>query len=130
MAVSRTTLEAQLKTNIVEIKWVRRIDVANRPVTRRALATNSRIILNTLPGKTLFRFTPPRQPNDLNTAQLNLVTYFDLFMLDYRNISCESATIKKIVPVATKEQQDEWWKFFDDNLKNMNVAQKLNFMNT
>lgn len=130
MAVNRAQLENVLKSNIVEIKWVRRIPKDGHSVTRRALATNSYGFLNSEPGRTIYRFSPPTQANILNTSALNLVTYYDLFRMNYRNISCESAQILKIIPISTPDQQKEWWAFFAKYTQSMNTADRFQFINS
>lgn len=130
MAVSRTLLEGALKNNVVEIKWVRRIPKTGHAVTRRALATNARSILNSDRGRKILRYVSPTQPNVLDTARLNLVTYWDLFRQDYRNISCESAAMSRIIPINTQEKIEEWWKVFDIFIRSMTPQQKKQFLDS
>jgi hypothetical protein len=130
MAVSRTLLEGALRTNVVEIKWVRRIPKSGHAHTRRALATNSRHILNSEKGYKILRYVPPTQRNPLDTPRLNLVTYWDIFRQDYRNISCESAIMSRVIPVNNQEKIEQWWQIFEIFLRSMTAEQKKQFIDS
>ena len=130
MAISRTLLESTLKSSVCEIKWVRRIPRTDYALSRRALATNSRLLLNTKRGASVFKYASPTQPNVLDTARLNLVTYYDLMRLEYRNVSCESAVLIKVFPLTDEKTLDKWWATFNRFIKGMSGDQKKQFMDS
>ena len=60
-----------------------------------------------------------------NPNTKNLVITWDIFMQNYRCINMAACDLLQIIP-ANKE----FWTFFNQKLAGMNVAQKINFMNS
>lgn len=130
MAVNRQLFENITKENVAEIKWVRRLPERGNTLTRRALATNNFNVLNSEFGLKVLRFRRPTQPNPIDQKAHNLVTYWDIFRGAYRNSACESLIMVRIWPVANEKQINDWWIYFRDNIRDMSIQQKIEFMDS
>ena len=129
MKIGRTALFMLLKENVVELKFHRRHKKPGWNDNRRMLCTTNTKILNSAPGRIALHFKPPHGPPPFNAANYNLVTAWDLFWQEYRNISCEACDVITVMPIKTTEEQDEFWQYFNHYLESMGGGQKTNFMN-
>lgn len=130
MKVTRPFLESALRSNVVELRFRRRNAKPGWKSYRRMLCTNAINILNSAPGRIALHFKPPSQPPPFVPASYNLVTTWDLFWQEYRNISCEAVDAITVMPVSTKEDIDKFWNYFNLYLESMAPGQKVTFMNT
>lgn len=121
--MTRTELENKLLTNVIDLRFVRRRPVAGKAPTRRILCTKSGDLLNSVNGRIALNYRAPSSPPDYDVKGKNLVTVWDIFMQDYRNISVEGVQVLNIIPA-----NDEFWKYFNENLRSMTAANKLAFM--
>lgn len=124
MSTSIGGLKTLLLTNVVELKFTRRTR-SPRAATRRMLATLNYQLLNSELGKTIFRFNQPTNSPPYNAGSYNLVTAYDLFMLDWRNIPVDSCEIVNLIPA---EPEVEFWEYFNKVLSKMTASQKAAFM--
>jgi len=125
MRVSQTALAALLSKNAVEIKFVRRRPVTGEPITRRMLATNDTILLNSSAGRTALNFKPATGHLKFNPQTKGLVLTWDIFMQDYRLVPAESADVVSVIPTTPPEQ---FWKYFSEVLSRMSTTDKERFM--
>jgi hypothetical protein len=125
VSLSSSSLQQILASNVIELVFVRRTPRKNKPPTRRMLATLNFNLLNSARGKNTFKFNPPSFPADFNASSYNLVTAFDLFMLDWRNIPANATEIVRVIPCSPEE---EFWLYFDTVLSKLSAAQKAAFM--
>ena len=116
-------LTSKLLTNVLDIRFVRRRPIKGKPLTRRILCTKSGELLNSLNGRMSLNYRPPANAPDYNPQQKGLVTVWDIFMQDYRNISPEGATILQEIPA-----DESFWKYFNEKLRPMSAADKMSFM--
>jgi len=124
----RRQLQGLMNLNVVEMVWTRRHLKDGYAPTRRALGTNNRTLLNSPAGRNILRFDrkggfPPYDP-----ADYNLVTYWDIFRQGYRNASCESLRVVKLIPLTSADEIRQWWGYFDLFIRRMNKAQRKAFM--
>jgi len=117
--------------NVVEVVAKRR----NRPPsfmakTRRFLCTNSYPLLNSIIGKTAFHFQAPTHPPPYKASAYNLITVFDLFRQEYRNINLDDYDILGAMPVKNEQEINEFWQYFTDVLLKLSAKDKIKFMNT
>lgn len=129
MKTSASDLKRILKTNVAEIKFIRRIPKSGASDSRRMLCTNCTTFLNSYAAKSVFNFNPPTSSPRYSDVSKNLVTTFDLFMQQFRNINASTAEIITVIPVASQAQQEAFWNYFNGNVINMNSQQKVSFMN-
>ena len=125
MKVSREQLKTILLNNVCEIRFVRRRPLINAPPTRRMMATLSYTLLNSTNGRLTLNFRPTIRPPRFNPAQKNLLTVWDIFMQDYRNVNCDDVEI-----VATIPANEKFWEYFAAKLQNMTPQQKLAYQNS
>ena len=125
MRVSQSALAALLSKNAVELKFVRRRPSTGDPLTRRMLATNDTILLNSSAGRTALNFKPASGHLKFNPQQKGLVLTWDIFMQDYRLIPAESADVISVIPTTPPE---EFWKYFSDSLSRLSTTEKERFM--
>jgi len=128
MALNVGFLDNVLKSNVVEIKFVRRHPKTGAALTRRALGTTDFRILNSDIGKTVFKFSPPTQRPAYNPTAHALSWYFDFFRLDWRSVSTESAVLVKLWPTTSPQLIEKFWIEFRDSISRMTPQQKIQFM--
>lgn len=127
---SYNTLQELLATHVAIITVIRRNPKPNRGPNRRFLATNNYLLLNSIPGKSVFHFKAPRQYPPFNAKSKNLITAFDLLMQKYRNINLETDKIIDMIPVRNEKELTEFWQwFYDSGLYRWNSGNKSAFMN-
>lgn len=94
---------------------------------RRMLCTNDRFLLNSAPGKTVLNYKPPSGSLGYNPKQKNLISTWDIFMQQYRMVSCETVDV---VSVIRSTPPEEFWKYFQQNVLRLQSQTKANMMNT
>ena len=124
MKVALPTLRALLEQNVLEVKFTRRRPKPNAPPTRRMLCTNSRQILNSIPGRETLHFRNTYKPPKFNPSTKNLIIAWDLFKQDYRMINCDNVTVIAQIP-----GNEEFWTYFTEVLYKMTPEQKTTFFN-
>lgn len=116
-------LNSLLANNVLDIRFVRRLPVKGRPMTRRMLCTKSNEILNSNNGLISLGYRPPVQAPKYNPESEGLVTVWDIFMQDFRNVPAETTLVLNTIP-----GNDKFWEYFNTNLRILSPQQKLNFM--
>jgi hypothetical protein len=124
MRVSLASLQTLQKSNVVEIKFMRRNFKPGSPPTRRMLCTGDLSLLNSPQGRVALNFRPAYNKPAYNPTPKNLIVTWDIFMQDYRMINMDACEMITVVPNAN------FWKFFNEKLALMSAAQKVIFMNT
>jgi len=125
MRISRSALDSLLKSNVCEVRFVRRRPRAGSSPTRRILCTKSHSLLTSTNGKVTLNYRSPSNPPQINEAMQNVVTVWDILMQDYRNISMDQCELINQIPA-----NEEFWEYFNESIYPMSGEQKLNFMNT
>lgn len=124
MIVQRAALDSILLNHVCDIRFVRRRPVAGKPATRRMWCTKSYNLLNSVNGKVSLNYRPPTHPKQVNESLKNVLVVWDIFMQDYRTVSFDQCDLIQQIPA-----DENFWKFFNDNLYIMSTEQKINFMN-
>lgn len=119
------TLNNLLRSNVLDIRFVRRRPRAGVPPTRRMLCTLDETILNSINGRTVLNYLPPGGGLPYTTQNKNLAVAWDILMQDFRMISAESVTIVEQFP-----GNDTFWEYFNTNIMPMDVDAKTQFMNS
>jgi hypothetical protein len=127
MRLGRAALAQLLMTNVVELRFRRRIEKPGVGDYRRMLCTNDRGLLMSQLGRNILNFEPARQPPKYNPAQKNLIITWDIFLQAYRTINCNDVEV--IAVINTSPDPKEWWQYFNESLLPMPAQQKLTFMN-
>ena len=125
MRVSQSALTKLLEKNAVELRFLRRRPIAGSPPTRRMLATNDGMLLNSAAGKTALNFRPASGRLKFNPTQKGLVLTWDIFMQDYRLVPAETVDVVSVIPTTPPE---EFWKYFSEVLSRMSGTDKEQFM--
>ena len=124
MQISRSGLDNLLRSNVCEVRFVRRDPRPGDGPTRRILCTKDLSILTSLNGRTTLNYRPPRGGMQINEALQNICVVWDIMMQDYRNVAMDSCTLIQSIP------GNEWWEYFNENIYPMSPGQKLSFMNS
>lgn len=127
MRLGRSALAQLLMTNVVELRFRRRIEKAGFGDYRRMLCTNDRGLLMSQLGRNILNFEPATQPPKFNPAQKNLIITWDIFMQNYRCINCNDVEV--VAVINTSPNATEWWKYFNESIAPMPAGQKAQFMN-
>lgn len=125
MIVGLSNLRGVLLNNVCEVKFVRRNPKPGKPSTRRMLCTNNAQLLNSVEGRTILNYVPPRQYPKYNPNQENLIITWDIIMQGYRTINCDTVDL-----ISTLEADETFWVYMREKISPMSVNEKINFMNT
>lgn len=123
MAVSVQNLNNLLLRNVLDIRFLRREPVPNKPTTRRILCTKSYDLLNSTNGRIVLNYKPPKNNKQFNESQTNACVVWDILMQDYRIVPADTATILEEIP-ANKN----FWTYFNDKIYTLSTEQKIRFM--
>ena len=127
MRLGRAALAQLLMTNVIELRFKRRIEKAGFGDYRRMLCTNDKGLLMSQLGRNILNFEPATQSPKFNAAQKNLIICWDIFMQNYRCINCNDVEV--IAVINTSPDPKEWWQYFNDSIAPMPANQKAGFMN-
>lgn len=118
-----------LQTNVVELRFRRRIDKPGYNDYRRMLCTNDRGLLTSQLGRNILNYDPPSgQGLKYNPAAKNLIPAWDIFLQNYRMVNCNDVEVVSVL--KTSPDSTEFWKYFNEKIIPMSANQKLNFINT
>ena len=112
-----------LANNVLDIRFVRRLPKRGMPATRRMLCTKSNELLSSNNGVISLNYRAPVQTPDYDPTAEGLVTVWDIFMQDFRNVPAESVTVLNTIP-----GNDKFWEYFNNELRLMTPQQKFKFM--
>lgn len=124
MQISRSGLDSLLRSNVCEVRFVRRDPRPGDGPTRRMLCTKDLSILTSVNGRTTLNYRPPRGGMQINESLQNICVVWDIMMQDYRNVAMNSCTLIQQIPAT------DWWEYFNENIYPMSPEQKLSFMNS
>lgn len=124
MQIARPALDSLLRSNVCEVRFVRRDPRPGDGPTRRILCTKDLSILTSINGRTTLNYRPPRGRMQVNEALSNICVVWDIMMQDYRNVAMDSCTLIQQIPAT------DWWEYFNENIYPMAPEQKLSFMNS
>ena len=125
MLVTQSSLAAILKNNVCEIKFLRRRPKPGKSPYRRMVCTNANRLLLGVDGRMTLNYTPPKGLPKFNPSQENIVVAWDVLMQDFRAISCDSCNLIRTIPA-----NEEFWKFFKEELLTMTAGQKTMYMDS
>lgn len=125
MLITQPSLAAVLRSNVCEVKFLRRRPVAGKPPFRRMLCTNANQLLLSVDGRLTLNYAPAKGPPKYNHAMKNVIVAWDVLMQDYRTINCVGVDLIRSVPA-----NEEFWKYFREELMLMTPAQKTMFMDS
>lgn len=124
-AWSHDSLVQILSEHICEVVFYARGD--GQP--RRMLCTNSKLLLNSIAGKTALGFEPPKGTGlKYIPAQKGLVVTWDVMWQNYRQIPIDSANVISAIPLRTEQEVDNFWLYFDKKLQKMGGMEKNSYM--
>jgi hypothetical protein len=89
------------------------------------LCTNAQTVLNSVDGRVTLNYKPAVRGLRYNPDQKNIVIVWDIFMQDYRCVSCDSCDLITSIPAGPT-----FWKYFRENLAKMTTAQKVAYMDS
>lgn len=125
MIVTRPTLEALLLSNVLDLRFTRRIPIAGKSPTRRMICTKSYELLNSTNGKIVLNYVPPKRGHQLNETKSNACVVWDILMQNYRVVSADEVEVLKQMPA-----NNEFWQTFNNEIYTMSTAQKIQFMDS
>ena len=125
MIVSQPSLEALLLSNVLDLRFTRRIPVVGKPTTRRMICTKSFDLLNSTNGKIVLNYRPPKHGKQIDESITNTCVVWDVLMQDYRVISADQVDVLRQMPA-----DESFWKVFNAEIYTLSTTQKINFMNS
>ena len=125
MIVGLSNLKSMLLSNVCEVKFARRNPKPGRPASRRMLCTNNVQLLNSVEGRTVLNYLPPRQAPAYNPNQENLIITWDILMQDFRTINCDTVDL-----ITTLDADQTFWVYINEKIAPMSAGEKMAFMNT
>jgi hypothetical protein len=118
-------LNSLLLNNVVDVRFVRKSPLPYKAPTRRMLCTKSYSLLNSTNGRIVLNYRPPKYNKQFNEFNKNTLVVYDVIMMDYRNISCDSVEVVRTIPA-----NDEFWKFFNEEIYILTTEQKIQYMDS
>jgi hypothetical protein len=116
--------------NVVELVFNPRGNLNKyKGVTRRMLCTLNPILLNSEFGKITLKFKPPTQSPPYNAKAKGLVTVWDIFRQDWRNVPVKAAYIMPPPYTMPAEPVQDFIDYFDKAIKPMTLAQRMQYIN-
>jgi len=125
MIVGLSNLKTMLLSKVCEVKFARRNPKPGRPASRRMLCTNNVQLLNSVEGRTVLNYSPPRQAPAYNPNQENLIIVWDILMQGFRTINCDTVDL-----ITTLEADQTFWTYLNEKIAPMSAQEKMAFMNT
>ena len=125
MIVGLSNLKTMLLSKVCEVKFARRNPKPGRPASRRMLCTNNVQLLNSVEGRTVLNYSPPRQAPAYNPNQENLIIVWDILMQGFRTINCDTVDL-----ITTLEADQTFWIYLNEKIAPMSAQEKMAFMNT
>jgi hypothetical protein len=125
MIIGLSNLKSMLLAKVCEVKFARRNPKPGRPASRRMLCTNNVQLLNSVEGRTVLNYRPPRQAPEYNPNQENLIITWDILMQDFRTINCDTVDL-----ITTLEADETFWVYINEKIAPMSAPEKMAFMNT
>jgi len=122
-----------LGSYVLEAKFIRRRPKHGAPNTRRAFITNSPKLLNSPKGSTILGFTGYGSGITglgFNPASKDLILVWDILWQSFRLFSASNSQIITKIPVSNDKEINDFWLYFDKNIRPMTPDQKLQFMNS
>ena len=116
------------ESNVVELIFFRRDISKNKTDMRRMLCTLNRALLNSEFGIKTLNFKRPMQSPPYNAAAKGLVTVWDIFRQDWRNVPVKSAYIMPAPHTMPAEPVEEFIEYFDKVIKPMTLEQRRQFI--
>jgi hypothetical protein len=119
------------ESHVVELVFNPRGNLKNyKGVTRRMLCTLNRALLNSAFGKKTLNFKPPMQSPPYNAAAKGLVTVWDIFRQDWRNVPVKAAFIMPSPYTMPAEPVENFIDYFDKAIKPMTLAQRMQYIDS
>lgn len=125
MIVARQTLESLLLSNVLDLRFKRRIPKAGSAETRRMICTKSANLLQSVNGKIVLNYAAPKTAKQFNEAASNALVVWDVLMQDYRIVSADSVDVIREIPA-----DDTFWEIFNNEIYPLSTDQKIQFMNS
>jgi hypothetical protein len=111
--------DSQVRSNVFEIKFIRRIPKAGYSKTRRMLCTRSKEILDDDWGRKFQHYVVPSGQLPYNPREKNLVIVWDFMRQDWRAVPCESCQIITKIPVDTDENLGKFYIYWFDFVRRL-----------
>jgi hypothetical protein len=124
MQLSWSGLRLLLETNIIEVRFKRRIP---RPSSdwRRMLCTRCPLVLHSLPGRLSLKYVNPNGRGlNIDPKAYNLMPTWDLFWQSYRFISLDLYDIITVIPTRNEDELTKWWVYFNEEIYKMPSSEK------
>ena len=125
MRLGRSGLLGILNNHVVELRFRRRIQKPQFPPHRRMLCTNDFTLLRSTPGQKILNFKEPTGELKYDPSQKNLVITWDIFLQNWRAVSCESVDVIAIIKTQPPKQ---FWDYFMRSIYKMPGDRKLDFI--
>lgn len=111
-----------LLNNVLDVRFVRRRP-KGESTARRMLCTKSFELLNSVNGRVVLNYRPPKKQKQLNENKHTAVVVWDIIMQDYRVIPADSLQVVNTIPA-----DDTFWEYFNNEVYTMTPEQKKSYM--
>jgi len=118
-------LEGLLLTHVIDVRFARENLLPGRSSTRRMLCTKSYDLLNSTNGRIVLNYRPPKGNKKYSEPKTGTLVVWDILMQDYRKFSATTAVVINKYPA-----DDEFWKYFKENIYPLTAEQKIAFMDS
>jgi hypothetical protein len=116
------------KTHVVDVVFYRRSSPTGNKVMRRMLCTLNSELLNSYFGKRTLKFRPPSKSAPYNAAAKGLVTVWDIFRQDWRNVPVKAAVVMQAPYTMPATPVKNFMEYFDKTIKPMTLGQRQQYI--
>jgi hypothetical protein len=116
------------ESHVVDVVFYKRSSPTNNKIMRRMLCTLNRKLLGSAFGKNTLKFKPPRQTSTYNAEARGLVTVWDIFRQDWRNVPVKASVVMQEPYTMKAEPIENFIEYFDKSIKPMTLGQRKQFI--
>jgi hypothetical protein len=116
------------KACVVDVVFYRRSSPTGNKIMRRMMCTLNEKLLNSDFGKKTLKFRPPSQSAPYNAAAKGLVTVWDIFRQDWRNVPVKAAVVMQAPYTMKAEPVENFIEYFDKTIKPMTLGQRQQYI--
>lgn len=116
------------ENNVVDVVFYRRSSPTGSKVMRRMLCTLNVELLNSTFGKRTLKFRPPTQSPAYNAEAKGLVTVWDIFRQDWRNVPVKAAMIMQAPYTMPATPVKNFIEYFNKTIQPMTLGQRQQYI--
>jgi hypothetical protein len=116
------------QSHVVDVVFYRRSSPIGGKAMRRMLCTLNVELLNSTFGKKTLKFRSPMQSPPYNAEAKGLVTVWDIFRQDWRNVPVKAALVMQAPYTMPATPVKNFIEYFDKTIQPMTLGQRQQYI--